>query len=148
MALDKRKIYFSISSEKRSDVISINFENNKLFGKPKTHFSQQNLYHNEKIHQIRVDSKFLYLANTCENAITILGKTANKYSKRINIYPFVDKTDYPISKDHNHINSLEPLEDGIVFTAHNGGNIGSIIGIIVGLYLGYYIIVNNYSWTK
>ena len=42
----------------------------------------------------------------------------------------MDKTGYPISKDHNHINALQPLKDGIVFTAHNGGNLGSIIGII------------------
>ena len=130
LALENDRLYMSISSNRRSDVISMKWKKNNLLGKPVLHFSQKALYHNEKIHQISVSKNHIYIANTCSNSITILNNKKNIKKKNINIYPFLDITGYPISRDHNHINSIQTLKDGIIFLAHNGGNIGSIIGLV------------------
>ena len=140
MFLEKRRLYMAISSEHRSDIISMKFENNNLKNKPKLHYSQRTLYHNEKIHQLMVRDNIIFFANTCLNSITLL----NKYDSRlINIFPFHDMTGYPISKDVNHINTVFPLIDGIVFVAHNGGNVGSIIGIIFNKTCKFYAYKNR-----
>lgn len=141
--LDKNRLYIAISSQKKSNIISIDFYDKGLRNKPKLHYSQETLYHNEKIHQLVVRENYIFLANTCSNAITILSKENSKDSKVINIFPFHDLTGYPISKDVNHINSIFPLIDGIVFVAHNGGNLGSIIGIIFNKTCKFYAYKNR-----
>tara|TARA_B100000674_G_scaffold492783_1_gene513575 strand:+ start:3495 stop:4418 length:924 start_codon:yes stop_codon:yes gene_type:complete len=87
-------------------------------------------YHNERIHQLHVDGCRLAIANTRKNSITIIdAKTGELLT---DLYPFADFTGFPIHTDHNHINSVYIGKDCIIFTAHNGGEIGSIIGVIHG----------------
>lgn len=88
------------------------------------------LYHNERFHQIHVRNGIVAVANTRRNSVTTLhAKTGELLS---DIYPLTDGTGFPIHADHNHINSVYIGKDCLLFTAHNGGNIGSLIGCIYG----------------
>ena len=87
-------------------------------------------YHNERIHQIHARADKLAVTSTRSNSILVLD--AHSGDLLLDIYPLCDATGFPISTDHNHVNSVYVAGDVIFFVAHNAGNIGSFVGFIHG----------------
>jgi len=125
------EIFLAISISKNSAVVSFKLKGYFIGRKISNYYQKKALYHYEKIHQIYVNKKYIFVANTGSNAITTIENTKSIFKNEVkHLYPFKDLTGFPITKDINHINSVFPLRDGILFIAHNGGNLGSLIGLI------------------
>ncbi len=82
-----------------------------------------------RIHQIGFFGKFLAVAMTADNRITLLDPATGE-SRHV-VEPFRDAFDRPIGTDHNHINSVSQAGDCLLFVAYRAGN-RSLLGIVHG----------------
>lgn len=125
-------IYCAISIGMTSFIVAIDIhhppDNTLVLGKGKILHQVDAKYHNERVHQLNARNGLLAFANTHRNAITVLDAKSGALIS--DIYPFNDATGFPIHTDHNHVNSVYLGSDCILFTAHNGGAIGSLIGVV------------------
>ncbi|MQX37428.1 hypothetical protein [Roseospira navarrensis] len=87
-------------------------------------------YHSDRIHQIYVRNRTIYVANTRKNSVDLVD--ADSGALKTSLYPITDASGFPISADQNHLNSVYAAGDVLWFTTHNGGHIGSLLGFMDG----------------
>jgi hypothetical protein len=68
-----------------------------------------------RVHQIAVQGNALWLANTAQNTYTKIDRQSGEW--RANIGPFRCSFGHPILNDHNHVNSVFPQPDYLLFAA-------------------------------
>jgi hypothetical protein len=90
----------------------------------------QTRYGNERIHQIAFDSsrRQIVCANTRRNSLLIIDAANGKIVDEK--FLFVDAAGFPIYTDQNHVNSVAPYGDALLFTAHSAGENASALGFI------------------
>jgi hypothetical protein len=89
-------------------------------------------YHGERIHQIAYDAteNQVVCANCHRNSILNVDASDGRIIDEQ--FVFVDGTGLPVYRDQNHINSVTPHGDAMLFTAHSAADFGGAIGFISG----------------
>jgi hypothetical protein len=87
-------------------------------------------YHNERIHQIAFDprTREVICANSRRNSLLVLNPESGEIIDEK--FLFVDGTGFPVYTDQNHINSVAPYGDVVLFTVHSAGENGGALGFV------------------
>jgi hypothetical protein len=140
MAIDGCFAVRSVDIKGASRIVSL-----KLGEGPNSNYSEGEIIYeipfkssNGRIHQVTSDGKGNFYAAMAErNSILKFSKIGNEW-RFAEFTPFSDRFGVPIVFDHNHINSVLPHRDFLLFVAYKAGT-GSMIGTIRANYvLGFH----------
>jgi hypothetical protein len=87
-------------------------------------------YHNERIHQIAYDpaTRHVLCANSRRNSLLAVDSDNGQIVDEK--FLFVDGTGFPVYTDQNHVNSVAPHGDSLLFSAHSAGENFGVLGFV------------------
>lgn len=123
VSICKDVVFFSVFTGIHSSIIKAKLIRNKLsfeLREKERILSFETLYGNERIHGLSFDKETgnLCFANTQRNSICYVDINKKKIVNEIFIMK--DKTGLSISSDHNHVNSVNCINNFVLFTCHSG----------------------------
>lgn len=129
IAVKDTDVYLASTNRKRTYIIKgrlDSFFNEKRPYKFQELYSERIFTSSHRIHQICVAEDSLWVANTPRNTLLQIDRHSGK--KICEIAPFRDRFGAPVLYDNNHINSVFPCGDCLLFVAYRAGN-KSLIGV-------------------
>jgi hypothetical protein len=141
LSRDGDTLYLGVSAGIHSFVLSAHVSNGPehvVLSDVRILIRYETRYHNERIHQIAFDPcrQQVVCANSRRNSLLVVDAGSGAIIDEK--FLFTDATGFPIYTDQNHLNSVTPYGDVLLFTAHSAGKNGGALGFVADDYVRAY----------